>query len=162
MNIFIKYGKIFDINRIKFTLSKLNWYNKHKIRVILPSDISESNVEKFVEEEFDAKQYKTIEKELFNEFKKISDGFFSNLERISKNKLPENIEVFLTKYGCGGSYHLPNRVIINIDYSKKNPIYCLKHELIHLMVEEEVRRRGLSQEEKENLVEGIFKELGSL
>ena len=37
----IKYGKRFEANRVKNTLSKKSWYDKHKYHVFLPKTDNE-------------------------------------------------------------------------------------------------------------------------
>lgn len=146
----IKYSQEFEVTRIKQTLAKLEWYKEHGIRLNLPEGISEDNIQEIIERDFKYNEYKHAEEELLEDFNHIPKSFFSMLEKRTGKKVPADLEVFLTKYGCGGSYKLPNTIIINITAGKKGHglAYGLKHELIHLMVEEDVQKRKLNQEKK--------------
>lgn len=156
MELTIKYGKRFEVNRILFTLERLDWYKLHNYKPILPENIkTKEQVIGFVNNNFNEEEYKSKEGELSKNYKKINKKFTEKLMNSFPN-LPKEIEVILTKYGMGGSYSLPNKVIINIK-SKKSVIDILKHEILHLLCEEEVIEKGMSQEEKEELIRNLEK-----
>jgi hypothetical protein len=158
MELIIKYGKKFEISRIKSTLGKLDWYKVHGYKPILPKDVeTEEQIIRFIEESFDEEEYEKKKKRLFQEFKKIKKSFVESLRGFFSN-VPKDIEVLLTKYGVGGSYSVPNRVIINIQ-AYKPTIEILKHEILHLLSEEEIIRRKLSHEEKEEFIKNLEKEI---
>lgn len=160
----IQFGKKQEVQRILATLPKMDWYKAHNVFVLLPAGINKENASEIVEKEFNEGEYLAIARELEIDFNKLPKGFFSNLEQRAGKKLPESLTVMLTKYGCGGSYNADtNWIIINFKSGKKEhrPIYCLKHEFIHIMLEDEVQRKKLSQEEKEDLVNGVYDEITS-
>jgi hypothetical protein len=71
--------------------------------------------------------------------------------------MPETLVITLTQYGVGGSYWLPNKVIININYSWLDFFETLFHELIHLFIEKPIiEKYDLSHESKESLIDYIM------
>lgn len=150
MKIKIKYEIEYERQRVKFTLSKLKWYKDNGYNVNVPNGT--------IEEEFKKEDYERAAKKLMEEFNKIKKHFADKLTEKFGSEIPKEFEVILTKYGTGGSYNLPNKVIINI-LNKKPNIETFKHEIIHLLVEKNVQRNKLSHWEKEKLVEDILKEL---
>lgn len=148
----IYYSQDFEIERIRKTILKMDWYKKHNYYPIVPLGARLDNLNEIVKKEFIEKEYLLTKERLLKEFDK---KLIKELEKQIKRKLPKKIVIYLTKYGMAGSYNLPNKVIINFKKTK-NLINCLKHELIHLLIEEEVQKKGLSQEEKEKLVEEIM------
>lgn len=157
-HLIIKYAKNFEVFRIKNTLDKLDWYNKHKYHVFLPEKINKEkdNLLELVEKEFEEKIYDKSKKELLQKF---NQKICKEIENKTGKKLPDKIIVLLTRYGVGGSYFLPDKVVINIRPGFKHDIlYCLKHEMIHLLIEDEVQSEDLTQEEKEAWVDKLMGE----
>lgn len=75
------------------------------------------------------------------------EKIFQKLE--SKNK---SIVIYLSKFDTYGGYKLPNHVFLNI-YQPLNQIKkTFDHEMVHLEVEDEVKKRKLTHEQKEKLV----------
>lgn len=148
----IFYSKDFEIERIKKTLLKLDWYKKHNYSPSIPFEAKLDNLKEIVNKEFIEEEYSSAKKRLLEEFSK---ELIEKLEKKIERKLPEKIEIYLTKYGMAGSYNPPNIVIINFKKSK-NLINCLKHELIHILIEEEIHKKGFNQKEKEKIVEEIM------
>jgi hypothetical protein len=158
MILILKFGKKFEIKRIKDTFDKLEWYNSHGYRPFLPNcknDLKE--IERFVNTEFKKEEYEKAGEDLMTHFSKIKDEFKIKLESIINKKIPKEIELIVTKYGVGGSYSLPNKVIINIqgNHISKPLTEVLKHEIIHLLLEEEVIEKRLSHKQKEELIRKI-------
>lgn len=151
MKINIKFGIEYEQSRVKFTLSKLQWYKDKGYKPKLSKET--------VEKEFKKEDYENAEKELKSEFSKIEKSLEKSLiEKFGSNSIPPEYDVILTKYGVAGSYNLPNKIIINIS-AKKSKIEILKHEIIHLIVENEVKKRDLTHEEKENLVNSLMAQI---
>lgn len=151
MKINIKFGVEHEKKRVEFTLSKSDWYKAHNYNPLLPNEA--------IEKEFKKEDYENAEKELKSEFSKIEKSLEKSLiEKFGSNSIPPEYDVILTKYGVAGSYNLPNKIIINIS-AKKSKIEILKHEIIHLIVENEVKKRDLTHEEKENLVNSLMAQI---
>jgi hypothetical protein len=161
MSLVIKFGAEFEIDRIRFTLNKLNWYKSKGYKPILPSEVSFNNIEEVVRREFDKSKYEKVARKIREEFSKVEAGFTKRLEQNFREKIPKNFEVVLTKYGVGGSYKLPNKIILNIagNQANKSLLDVLKHEIVHLLVEKDVRKQKLSHKGKEKLAEAIEKEV---
>jgi len=153
----LKYGKKFEIDRIKSTLKKLEWYKANGYRPSLPDSLEENNFIKEIDKKFNEEYYKKEGEKLISEYKKAEVDFKKKIKNILHKDLPEDIDIFVTKYGTGGLYLPPNRIIVNISGNQmnKSPIYVLKHELIHILVEDEVIKKGLSHKQKEDLVKSI-------
>lgn len=150
----IRYGKKFEMQRIMFTLSKLKWYNAEGYKPKLPkiSDSpSEEEIKKAIEKEFSEEDFQKAKKKLEIDWKQIKINFIKKTKEITGKSPPRIINVFLTKYGTGGSYYAPNKIIINSSY--KNLIEVLKHEILHLLLEEEVKKRKFSQKDKEKFID---------
>lgn len=132
----------------------MEWYKSHNYKPVLPANIrTEGQIVEFINNNFKENSYKNEEEKLDQEYKKIEKKFVEKL-KILFHSIPSEIEVLLTKYGIGGSYIPPNKVIINIR-AKKPRLEILKHEILHLFLEDEVKTKGLSQEEKEKLIESF-------
>ena len=153
----IQYSKEYEVTRIKNTLSRMDWYNKHNYKPLLPKGVTPENAKEIVKKEFNKKEYEKAKKELLD---KINPEVLKEIELTVGKKIPDEIIVILTKYGVGGSYNLPNIVIINFKArARHDTLYCLKHEIIHLLVEEEVQKKKLTQEQKEELVNGLMEKV---
>mgnify|MGYP001614003526 FL=1 len=154
----LKYGKKFEINRIKSTLAKLEWYKSRGYKpLLLKNIIDERKIEEYVERDFEEKDYKDKGEELVKQFLKVKEIFISKLKSFIKTGLPKEIDLIVTKYGVGGSYSPPNRIVVNIlgNQANKPLLEVLKHEIIHLLVEDEIVRRKLSHRDKEQFVKDI-------
>lgn len=158
MKINIKFGKEFDKNRIKNTIVKLDWYKKHGYRPQLPGGIddksTDSEILEKVSQEYEEESYNNIAKILLNEFSVFSDKLEQSLVDIFGKNIQTNFNVYLTKYGVGGSYWLPNEIILNVN--NKFIVKTFVHEIIHLMIEENVKKYNIKQFEKERTVDLIL------
>ena len=160
VKLIIKYGKKFEMQRIMFTLSKLKWYNAEGYKLKLPkipSSSSEEEIEEAIEKEFSEEDFQKAKDRLEKDWKQIKTNFIKKIKEITGKFPPKIINVFLTKYGTGGSYYTPNKIVINAPY--KNLIEVLKHEILHLLLEEEVRKRKFSQKDKEKFIDERMEKL---
>jgi len=154
-----EYGIKFEIDRIKNTLDKLEWYKKKGYKPLLSilTNNSTLNIESVVRKEYRRIDYQKKLVEIKEEYNFIKKEFEKKIKKkFVLSKFPV-IKVILTKYGVGGSYFLPNIVIINIEGNqiKKPIIEVLKHEIIHLFAEKEVINKKLTHREKELLIKEI-------
>ena len=69
-----------------------------------------------------------------------------------KNK--KDYKLILTKYGMGGSYSLPNQIILNIN--SKSKINTILHEITHLTIEAYIQKYKIQQNQKERIVDLIL------
>lgn len=163
----IIYSEEFDIQRIKKTLSQIDWFieNKYNYKNFqFPKSFdkeklktySEEDIKNAVRVEYSESLYKEYEKILTNNWAKV----FEELERaFLKSNLPcqDEYTIYLTKYGTGGSYNLPNIVVINIiSSSRERALQVIIHEIVHLAIEEQVIKCKINQAQKERLVDLFF------
>jgi hypothetical protein len=160
MGINIKWGLKFEINRVKGTLEKLEWYKENGYKPLLPEIKDNDTIEDSIKNEFDEKFYKKMEDEIRKEYEFIEIKFSDFLKNKFNLKILPNFNIVLTKYGVGGSYKLPDTIIVNIwgNQINKPLIEVIKHEIVHLMVEEDVIKKKLPHCEKEKLVTSIADE----
>ena len=163
----IKYSKEFEIQRVLSTKKKLKWYSDNGYNLnnfTLPKGLSveelskssEAEIISYINEEYDSEFFQphaqTVNSLLPNYLNKLADYFLG----INVKILP-NIEIKLTRYGIGGSYNIPNTVIINT--SKLFNIGLVRvvlHEIIHLHIQNLIDKYEIGQWEKEIIVDGIF------
>jgi len=152
MKLVIKYGKRYDTNRIAFYLNEQDWYKSHKIRIILPEKLkTNEEIKDYIDKNFNEEEYKNIGDKILTSYNKISKIFSQKIKSKLNKNLPKELNVLLTKYGSGGSYIMPNSIVINIDYNIPF-MYTLKHEFLHLLFDEEIVKKNLSHEEKESFI----------
>ena len=160
MKLNIKFGIQFEKNRIKNTFSKLSWYKAHGYNLEIPLGINEESSDEeiivAVKLNFKEKDYENHANKLMNDFSLIEKKFHNALKKTFRDqKISDTLEIYLTKYGTGGSYNLPNIVIKNISHSKSG-VKTIFHEIIHLMIEPLVKKFGVNQWEKERIVDLIL------
>src|SRR3989338_467912 len=137
----IEFSLELEKERIRFTNSKLNWYKEHKYNISLPKDL---------EKEFNSENYLKAKEQIQESLKELS-AFLNKLKETTNKPVEKEYIIILTKYGTGGSYNPQNKIIVNIS-NKERIIETIKHEIVHLALEQEVKEKGLSHEEKENLI----------
>jgi len=158
-----KYSIDYEIKRVSSAIEKIGWYKKNQYKLILPKDIdlsenknpTKDGIKKAIIKEYKESQYKKIGLQLQKEWnlkaKKITDNLLLN----NLNPRKEYI-VYLTKYGVGGSYWLPNSMIINYNYKNNNLIKTIIHEIIHLSIESLIRKYKVTHWKKERIVDLIL------
>jgi len=162
MKLNIKYGINYELKRVVWTLNQLDWYYNNGYKPKLPQNITKDCTEREISEaikaEYDDKDYKIASKKLRAEFSKIQKDFFSKLkEKFKTETIIPNLEIILTKYGTGWSYHSPKTAVVNID--RKNILEVALHEIVHLFAKPTVQKQKMSHWEKEKFVESIMAEI---
>lgn len=164
INLQFNYSSEYEVERIKNTLNKLAWFKEQGYRFSLPEGLllSGDNLvdEKFIKssvvEEYSEDDYKQVI-EMVNEqwlkYSSILEKYF--LETKIK---PEDIyEVKLTRYGVGGSYNLPNTIIINIQaHYDVGLVKTIIHEIVHLSIQELIEKYNVEHWKKERIVDLIL------
>jgi len=155
------YGVDDEINIIKNTLGKINYYNEHSYRILLPKnfDVKNNNIEyirKAVLDEYNGGEYKEISMFLENKVEenmaKIKSGF-DKTDFI----IEDTYNIYLTKYGVGGSYNPLNSIILNFKAKEKEKLFkTIIHETIHLCINKLIIKYNIPQWEKELLVDLTF------
>ncbi|MFA5935191.1 MAG: hypothetical protein WC827_04900 [Candidatus Paceibacterota bacterium] len=163
----IIYNKEFDTQRVIDTIKKVDWYieNGYNLKNLsFPKilnierikDYSEEEIKNAVIGEYSDDLYKENENFLIDNWDKISEEIelaFSKSSLSCQNEY----RIHLTKYGIGGSYNLPNIVIINLNNSfKVGMLRTIIHEIIHLAIEEDIIKYKIDQKQKERIVDLFF------
>ena len=113
-------------------------------------------MQRIVSLEFDQKEYEDKANELKQKWEEKKDDFLNKLAGLRLPMQSEYIVVF-TKYGVGGSYGLPNTIQINFNYPiEKETIAITLHEIIHLTIEELIKKYRIDHWKKERLVDLIY------
>lgn len=165
-----KYSLEFEIERIKYTIEKLDWFNQNGYKVYLPKKISETDffkneilsdesIKECILLEFQEKDYFQLVEYIKKEWVKYEEIFHSKLKDLSL--LPcEEYFVYLTKYGVGGSYHFPNEIIVNIQMKYGiGLIRTIFHEIIHLTIHPLIEKNKVEHWTKERIIDLILKKL---
>ena len=156
----IKYSLGLEKQRVRNTLKKLSWYEKLGYAPRFPKNVNPSidNLEKIyadLQNEYVAEDYKIYAIKINKEFSKIEADFFKKLQKACGKKIKRNFELILTKYGVGGSYALPNKIIYNMAM-RSSSINTILHEITHLIIEPYIKKCRVQQNEKERIVDLIL------
>lgn len=158
MNINIKYGLDFEINRVKNTIAKLDWYISQGYKPKLPDgikkDSSEQEIQNQIKKEYVERKYKEVGKKITYDFSIIQEIFTETVKNIFGKEIPDTFLINLTNYGVGGSYNIPNVVIFNINNQKG--FKTLIHEIIHILIEPFIQKYEIQHWEKERIVDLIL------
>ncbi|MFA4980185.1 MAG: hypothetical protein WC589_21920 [Sphingobacterium sp.] len=146
-------------SRVHDAYKRKEHFLNYNYKVRLPKGFSLENS--------DLKNLKSqIEKEINNPFvddakTNIADNWTRYQSKITKlidsigGRMPAEIDIVLTKYGVGGSYWPPQKVIVNVHYPKYFENFV--HELIHCCIEESIiKKYRLNHQQKEGIIDWIF------
>ena len=165
MKISIFYSKENEINNVKEIFNEKDWYLEHNYKVYLPNNLSLENptFDPTIVSQSINDDYKELDYQLVAEFLKSKESWLSSivepaLKKIDKTAL-DSYEVYLTKYGVGGGYELPNKVGLDIKKDHDGLIKTLVHEIIHLSIEEEIARNKVGHFNKERVVDLLTQKL---
>jgi hypothetical protein len=159
----IEYSPELEIERVSQTLKRAAWYREHGYasKLALPSgidldhDYTPEQIGQAIQAEYEESFYIDFKKQIENGFASMAD---SSVFAGSPLKFESSYRIKLTKYGTGGSYHLPKTIVINI-VKMKASIAAILHEMIHLAIEPLIQQHAVSQHSKERLVDLLLKEL---
>ncbi len=133
----IESSKEFEFRRVKYTLGKMEWFEKNGYKPLLPMDksakefdgLADEDIKKLIDSEFNENEYKVPEKYIFEHWNLFSNSLEECLKIINKNYL-SGYTIFFTKYGVAGSYHVPNSIVINIKMKfEKGMMRTICHEI---------------------------------
>lgn len=157
----IIYSIDFEIERVSETLKRFEWYKTHGYSVKLPKSldlsdhekISREDIEKAVREEYDEKKYLESKEYLENNWGKVSSKLIKGGETLLF-PFQEQYDVCFTMYGVGGSYRLPNKIIVNIQSKFEfGLLRTIVHEIIHLLIGDAISRHKVEHWAKERIVD---------
>lgn len=158
MNINIKFGIDVELERIKKTLEKLDWYNSQGYNVKLPKNINKKSSKKEIRdkiiEEFNESEYVNVKTRIKNASVFNEQAFFKKLNDVFGNNISKEVHVYLIAYGVYGSYNLPNTIFLR--FNQKNIVKTIIHEIIHLLIEEKIQKYKIEHWEKERIVDLIL------
>lgn len=160
----INFSPEAEVNRVKRTLNDLAWLNENGYNVKLPIKLadtikngrvfSEQEITDSVTDEFNNSEYEEKEVELLSQWAEKGKDFVYKLASLGL-PLSASYMIILTKYGTGGSYNLPNIVVLKLSTTK--PIIdILFHEIIHLTIELLIKQYKIDHWTKERLVDLVF------
>jgi len=163
----IKYSVDFESQRVFSMIKKIEWFNKMGYKINLPEKIksmdlnrvgkiTKKGIKKIITKEYKVQDYQKIESIIEKKWSDVSIKLSRNLSTINlKHEL--FYVLILTKYGTGGSYSLPNKIILN--FNKKTPynlIRIIVHEIIHLSIQPLIEKFGIGHWTKERIVDLIM------
>lgn len=160
----IRHSLTFEIQRVISVAKRAEWYEKMKYRLSLPKGIALAEIKNFSTNQIKkavAKEYKeeNYEKAKLHIQKEWNGNCAGLKEKIIKNGLQPHDAyiIFLTKYGVGGSYELPNKIIINFKTIEIADMpRVIIHEIIHLAIEPLIQKHETRHWEKERIVDLLF------
>lgn len=164
IKLIIKYSPEFEFERIKKTLSGLQWYKDNGYNVKLPgnmmassgADISDDQIKTAIEAEYNEEDFKIQETYLLENWGKVIDEVFTGIKKTSL--IPrDTYTIYLTKYGVGGGYRSPDFVIVNIKSKYgRGFLHTVFHEMVHLMIDQWITEYKVSHWQKERIVDLIM------
>lgn len=149
-----------EIIRITNTLKKLEWYRENNYKINFPKELdlenaTEETIQQAISSDFDISFYEKYQSELEKSWIELGEEFIKKLRTLGL-PVQNNYLITLTRYGVGGSYGLPNRICLNIDYGYHNIIETILHEIIHLTIENLIKEYNIDHWTKERLVNLIY------
>jgi len=163
----IKYSVDFEVQRVFDMIKRMEWFNKMGYKISLPERIKLMNLDKIVKltkkdikkiilEKYKLQNYQKTESIIKKTWNNISAELSKKLSIINL-KYKSSYILILTKYGTGGSYNLPNKIILN--FNKKTPDRIIKiiiHEIIHLSIQSLIEEFKINHWIKERIVDLIM------
>lgn len=163
----IQYSVDLETQRVFSMIKKIEWFNKMGYKINLPEKIksmdlnkmakmTKKDIKKIITEEYKVQNYQRIESVIEKRWSNVSTKLFLNLSTTNLKCEPFYI-LTLTKYGTGGSYNLPNTIILN--FNRKIPdnlIRIIIHEIIHLSIQPLIEKFMINHWSKERIVDLIM------
>jgi hypothetical protein len=160
MKLIFTYSLSSEIAVVRETLRDSEFIIKNNYQYWLPGGIELNSENKNIKEaicnELNSKGIERARAKIQKAFIRHSKDldYFAQSLRL---QAPDKIIVVLTKYGTGGSYELPNKMVLNIASAHNDPCITFVHEFVHLLVEESiVKTYNLSHWQKEGLVDYLI------
>lgn len=109
-----------------------------------------------IETEYDANRLTSKITEIEKAIKTSDQEFVVRMLTFFHEPLTREFIVEISNYGPYGQYHSGlDRVTINV-HSPRQPIHSIKHELVHIMVDQYVKSQKLPDWSKEKVVETVL------
>ena len=165
----INYSLEFEQIRVKDTFEKIDWFREHEYNPIFPGnkripDISETceltDLIELVHSEYDQHFFIDITRKFEDQWKWFVDNWQESPINQTALVFEDSYEVFLTSYGVGGSYDLPNTVVMNVRQRAHHKlVVILFHEIIHLSIEPFIQKYSIPHWYKERIVDLFYKRI---
>ncbi len=165
----INYSPEFEEIRIKDVFGKMNWFREHGYNPLFPgnkklSELDEncklSDLLPLAKLEYDQQFYSELTSKFMEQWQWFVDYLKDSPIEATALKFQDKYEVFLTSYGTGGSYELPNIVIMNIrNRDQDRLVVILFHEIIHLSIESFIQKYAIPHWYKERIVDLFYKRI---
>lgn len=158
----ISFSEALETERVRYTLNKLPWFKEQGYNVKFPkaiqedanrgSTIDDAVIQAAVKGEFDETPYREQSEKLIKEWVENEPSFIANLKTLGL-PLPKEYSIIFTRYGVGGSYNPPNKVIINIASERSTFLEIVMHEIVHLAIEQLIQEYSIDHWTKERVVD---------
>lgn len=161
IKLLVKFSPEYEIERVKRTFGKLQWYKDNGYNPKFPEDleivpcsgISEDQIKKSVNAEYRESDFKIQEIYLLENWHSVIDEASAELAKTSLRPV-DTYTIYLTKYGVGGSYHYPDSVVVNISFKYEiGLVRTIFHEIVHLMIEKWIFEYTVGHWQKERIVD---------
>jgi len=166
INIKIEHSIDFEMERVFDIVKKINWYRKMGYKITLPclkinDKTNKKEIKKAIIKEYDANSYNKIGLAIKKNWGGISAKITNNLCRYGFSPRSSYL-LFLTKYGAGGGYELPNKIILNFKGKSLAELQkIIIREIIHLLIEPLIKKFNIDHWTKERIVDLIFAKIKS-
>lgn len=166
MKLNILYSPELEIECITNTIKRLEWYKANGYTVQLPESLDISDVgaitsetiENSILKEYDEQNYLVSKKYIEDHWIPVGDELSKNIKNTALT-LQDSYDIQLTRYGVGGSYHMPNKIIINIQRMFEfGLLKTIAHESVHLSIQSMVEKYNIKQWPKERVVDLLLQE----
>ena len=164
MKLIIEYSIDHNVERVIKTIEKMDWFDANGYKPILPKQLvgvdvkalTRDEIRRVIVQEYDEEKYKEMEA-LIQESGAVHIPTLASAFANTALPIHEEYTVRLVEYGVGGSYGLPNTVILNIaNLWGIGPIKTIIHEIIHLSIEELIIAHKIEHWQKERIVDRMF------
>ncbi len=166
MKLNILYSQELEVERIINTIKRLDWYKANGYTVQLPESLDVSDITNIspelirvaISKDYNEQNYLVSQKYIEDHWGSVSDEFSKNIKNTSL-LLQDAYDIQLTRYGVGGSYHTPNKIIINIQRMFEfGLLKTIAHESVHLSIQSMVEKYNIKQWPKERVVDLLLQE----
>lgn len=160
------YSVKFELDRVKDTINRKEFFLKNGYKPRLPGGLifknfDLSDAEKLITKEFNEELALEFENEIKTKWKKYHKSILTFVSHLPYEK-PKSLDIIFTQYGNSGSYHAPNTVIIGLQNINR-AFSVVVHEFLHILIENSVvSKYKLSQWEKESLIDYLMCESSEL
>ena len=155
----ILFSPEIEIQRLRYTAAKIEWFKTHDYKLSLPSSWrgdripTDNEIIQMVNDEYYASIYVAQKQYLENHWRNIFNDVKTDIKKILP-ELRKEYTVYLTRYGVGGSYHFPETIYANISHWwQKGLVTDVLHEMVHLAIHPLIEKHKIPHWHKERIVD---------